>query len=146
MQQLQVVRRVRTASAAPDPMMDLVVLLRETQRLTTDRASSLLSLPEGLDPPATGQRLGQLPTHPCFQVRFPPRIVGIDGAADLHVTNDPHRGCIHHLDRPPLAFLVAHHPGEDRGAVPVVPKFSPLPPLPPFVGGPPPPPPPHHPE
>src|SRR4051794_4595685 len=88
MQQLQVVRRVRTASAAPDPMMDLVVLLRETQRLTTDRASSLLSLPKGFDPPATGQRLGQLPTHPCFQVRFPPRIVGIDGAPDLHVTND----------------------------------------------------------
>src|SRR4051794_40573794 len=95
MQQLQVVCRVRTASAAPDAMVDLVVLLCDPQGLTTDHTSSLLSLPEMFDPTVTRQRLGQLPTPPCFQVQFPLRIVGIDGAPDLHVTNDPHLGCFH---------------------------------------------------
>ena len=42
MQQLQVVGRVRTASAAPDAMVDLHVFLRDPQWLTTDHASSLL--------------------------------------------------------------------------------------------------------
>jgi hypothetical protein len=41
-QQLQVVGRVRTASAAPDAMVDLHVFLRDPQWLTTDHASSLL--------------------------------------------------------------------------------------------------------
>src|SRR5262245_18921669 len=92
MEQLQVVGRVRSASAAPDAMMDLTVFLCEPQRLTTDLTSSLLFLPEIFDPAAPGQRLGQLPTPPCFQVQFPLRIVGIDVTPDLHVTNDPHTG------------------------------------------------------
>jgi hypothetical protein len=45
MQQLQVVRRVWTASAAPDPMMDLAVFLRDSQGLTADPTSSSLFLP-----------------------------------------------------------------------------------------------------
>src|SRR3982751_3743072 len=90
MHQLHVVRRVRTASAAPDAMMDLAVLLCDPQGLTADSTSSLLFLPEIFDPTASCQRLGQLPTQPCFQVQFPLRIVGIDGAADLHIANDPH--------------------------------------------------------
>src|SRR5208282_5331453 len=72
-------------------------------RLTTDHTSSLLSLPEIFHPTATCPRLGQLPTQPCLQVQFPLRIVGIDGAADLHITNDPHLGCCHQLNRPTLA-------------------------------------------
>src|SRR3954451_21267372 len=87
MQQLHVVRRVRTASAAPDAMMDLTVLLCDPQWLTTDPTSSLLFLPERFDPAATCQRLGQLPTQPCLQVQFPLRIVGIDGAPGPHGTD-----------------------------------------------------------
>ena len=45
MQQLQVVGRVRTASASPDAMVDVQVFLCDPQRLTTDHASSLLFLP-----------------------------------------------------------------------------------------------------
>ena len=45
MQQLQVVGRVRTASAAPDTMVDVQVFLRDPEWLTTDDASSLLFLP-----------------------------------------------------------------------------------------------------
>src|SRR5258708_6005784 len=97
MQQLRVVRRVRTASAAPDPMMDLAVFLCVPQELTTDPTSSLLFLPEIFDPTATCQRLGQLPTQPCLQVQFPLRIVGIGGAPDLYIANDPHLGCFHQL-------------------------------------------------
>jgi hypothetical protein len=41
-QQLQVVGCVRTASAAPDAMVDMHVFLCDPQRLTTDHASSLL--------------------------------------------------------------------------------------------------------
>src|SRR6516164_4066175 len=88
MQQLSVVGRVRTASAAPDPMVDLAVFLRYPQRLTADHASALLLFPEVFDPSAPGQRLGQLPAQPCFQVQFPLRLEGVDGAPDLHVTND----------------------------------------------------------
>jgi hypothetical protein len=77
MQQLQVVRRVSTTLAAPDAMMDLTVLLCQSQRLTAGHTSSLLFLPEILDLPVTCPRLGQLPTPPCFQVQFPLRIVGI---------------------------------------------------------------------
>src|SRR5262245_28776482 len=93
MAQLHVVRRVRSASAAPDPMVDLTVLLCDLQGLTTDPTSPPLFLPEILDPAATRQRLGQLPTQPCLQVQFPLRIVGIDVTPDLHITNDPHLGC-----------------------------------------------------
>jgi hypothetical protein len=39
MQKLLVVGRVRTASAAPDPMVDLAVSLCYPQRLTADHAS-----------------------------------------------------------------------------------------------------------
>ena len=39
---------------------------------------------------------------------------------DLHITNDPHFGCFHHLDRPALAFLVKHRTGEDPVAVTVL--------------------------
>jgi hypothetical protein len=106
MQQLHVVESLLTASAAPDPMVDLAVLLGDSQGLTADHASARLFLPEVFDPTATHQRLGQLPTQPCLQVQFPLRILGIDGAADLHVTNDPHLGRGHQLDRPALAFLV----------------------------------------
>src|SRR5271168_1078082 len=95
MQQLRVVRRVRTASAAPDPMMDLAVFLCDPQGLTTDPTSSLLVLPEIFDPTATCLRLGQLPTQPCLQVQFPLRIIGIGGALDLHIANDLHPGCCH---------------------------------------------------
>src|SRR5437763_10905059 len=90
MEQLQVVTRVLTASAAPDAMMDRTILLCPSQRLTAGHASSLLFLPEICDLPVTCPRLGQWPTPPCFQVQFPLRIVGIDGAADLHVTDDLH--------------------------------------------------------
>src|SRR5947209_20514641 len=41
MEQLQVVRRVPTTSAAPDAMMDLTVLLCQAQWLTADPTSSL---------------------------------------------------------------------------------------------------------
>ncbi len=51
MEQLHVVRRVPTASAAPDAMMDLTVLLCQSQRLTAGHASSLLFLPEIFDLP-----------------------------------------------------------------------------------------------
>jgi hypothetical protein len=44
-QQLQVVGRVMTASAAPDTMVDVQVFLRDPEWLTTDDASSLLFLP-----------------------------------------------------------------------------------------------------
>src|SRR5271157_3269043 len=98
-------------------MMDLTVVLCYPQRLTADHTSSLLSLPEIFHPTATCPRLGQLPTQPCFQVQFPLRIVGIDGAADLHITNVPHLGCRHQLDRPTLAFLVAQRTGEDPVAM-----------------------------
>jgi hypothetical protein len=74
MAQLHVVRRVRTASAAPNPMMDLPVLLCRPQRLTTDPTSSPLFLREIFDPTATCQRLGQLPTQPRLQV---PRQAGL---------------------------------------------------------------------
>src|SRR3954466_2018449 len=144
MQQLQVVRRVRSASAAPDAMVDLAVLLCEPQRLTTDPTSSLLSLPESVDPTVTCPRLGQLPTPPCFQVQFPLRIVGIDGAPDLHVANDPHRGCIHQLDRPILAFRALQLTGEDRVAVTVSLEVGLLDPLPTLLPVPSPAPPPHH--
>src|SRR3954454_16129711 len=40
MHQLHVVRRVRTAPAAPDPMVDLAVFLCDAQGLTADRTSS----------------------------------------------------------------------------------------------------------
>src|SRR5271157_5726279 len=86
---------------------------------TAIRTSSLLSLPEIFHPTATCPRLGQLPTQPCLQVQFPLRIVGIDGAADLHITNDPHLGCCHQLNRPTLAFLVPQHTGEDPVAMTV---------------------------
>src|SRR5215471_16104255 len=107
MQQLQVVRRVRSASAAPNPMVDLAVFLRYPQRLTADHASSLLLLPEVFDPSAPGSRLGQLPAQPCFQVPFPLRIVGVDVAPDLHITNDLHPRRGHQLDGPALALVVA---------------------------------------
>jgi hypothetical protein len=45
MQQLQVVGRVRTASAAPDAVMDVQVFLCNPQWLTTNHASSLLLFP-----------------------------------------------------------------------------------------------------
>jgi hypothetical protein len=93
MAQLQVVDRVRTASTAPNPMMDLTVLLCDSQGLTTDPTSAPLFLPEIFDPTATSQRLGQLPTQPCLQVQFPLRIVGIDVTPNLHITNDLHLGC-----------------------------------------------------
>src|SRR3954449_9403387 len=130
MQQLQVVRRVRSASAAPDAMVDLAVLLCEPQRLTTDPTSSLLSLPESVDPTVTCPRLGQLPTPPCFQVQFPLRIVGIDGAPDLHITKDPHLGRYHQRDRPALAVLVRQHTGEDPVAMTVAPEIVLLDPFP----------------
>jgi hypothetical protein len=44
-QQLHVVGRVRTASAAPDPMMDVTVFLCESQGLTTDPTSPPLFFP-----------------------------------------------------------------------------------------------------
>src|SRR2546423_12278477 len=94
-------------------MMDLAVLLCDPQWLTTDPTSSLLFLPERFDPAATCQRLGQLPTQPCLQVQFPLRVVGIHGAADLHIANDLHLGCYHQLDRPALAVLVKQRTGED---------------------------------
>src|SRR5438128_2492911 len=132
MQQLQVVCRVPTASATPDAMMDLAVLLCEPQRLTADHTSSLLFPPEIFDPTATCQRLGQLPTPPCLQVQFPLRIVGIDVTPDLHITNDPHLGCFHQLDRPALAVLVQQPTGEDPVARTVgreIGRFDPFPAL-----------------
>src|SRR5208282_4992827 len=45
MHQLQVVSPVRTASTAPDTMVDLAVFLCYPQRLTANHASSLLFLP-----------------------------------------------------------------------------------------------------
>src|SRR5205823_5713187 len=130
----------------PDPMVDLTVFLRYPQRLTADHASSLLFLPEVFDPTATCQRLGQLPTQPCFQVPFPLRIVGIDGAADLHVTNDLHLRRGHQLDGPALALVVAQRAGEDPVARTVGREIGlpdPSPPLPRVSS---PAPPPHHPE
>src|SRR5262249_16743715 len=117
MAQLHVVRRVRTASAAPSPMVNLTVLLCDPQGLTTDPTPSPLLLPEIFDPTATCRRLGQLPTQPCLQVQFPLRVVGIDVAADLHVSNDPHLGRGHQLDRPTLAVLVPQPTGEDPVAM-----------------------------
>jgi hypothetical protein len=69
MEQLQVVRRVPTTSAAPDAMMDLTVLLCQAQWLTADPTSSLLSLPEIFDLPVTCPRLGQLPCATAFTIR-----------------------------------------------------------------------------
>src|SRR6266540_357390 len=144
MQQLPVVRRVRTASAAPDLMMDLTGLLCDPQGLTADHTSSLLVLPERFDPTATCQRLGQLPTPPCFQVQFPLRIVGIDDAPDLHVANDPYLGCFHQLDRPALAFRIPQPTGKDRVAITVAREIVRLDPLPAFLPVPSPAPAPHH--
>jgi hypothetical protein len=48
-QQLQVVGRIRTASAAPDAVVDVQVFLCYPQRLTTYHASSLLLLPRAMD-------------------------------------------------------------------------------------------------
>jgi hypothetical protein len=133
MQQLPVVGRVRTASAAPDPMVDLAVFLCDSPRLAADHASSLLFLPEIFDPTAACQRLGQLPAQPCFQVRFPPPIVAIDAAANLHLTNDPHLRCRHRLNRPALAFLVSQRAGEDPVAVTLSLEVFLLDPLPALV-------------
>src|SRR5262249_724411 len=127
-----------------DPMVDLTVFLRDVQGLTTDPASSLLVLPEIFDPTATGQRLGQLPTQPCFQVPFPLRIVGIDSAPDLHVTNDLHRRLRHQLDRPALALVVTQHAGQDPVAVTISLEVLPPDPLPTLVRVPSPAPSPHH--
>src|SRR5512135_1472895 len=125
-------------------MMDLAVLLCEPQRLTTDPTSSFLFLPEICDPTATCPRLGQLPTPPCFQVQFPLRIVGIDGAPDLHITNDPHLGCCHQLDRPALAFLVQQRTGEDPVAMTVGREIGRPDPFPTLLRVPSPAPAPHH--
>src|SRR3954447_1140708 len=125
-------------------MMDLAVLLCDPQWLTTDPTSSLLFLPEIFDPTATCQRLGQLPTPPCLQVQFPLRIIGVYGAPDLHITNDPHLGCFHQLDRPALAFLVQQPTGEDPVAMTVTPEVFLLDPLPALVRVPSPAPAPHH--
>src|SRR4051812_38757512 len=144
MQQLQVVCRVRSAPAAPDSMMDLIVFLCGSQGLTTDRTSSFLSLPEEFDPIPTCLRLGQLPTPPCFQVWLPLRIVRIDGAPDLHVTNDLHLGCCHQLDRPALAFLIQQLTGEDPVTSTFTPEVVLLDPLPALVRVPSPAPTPHH--
>src|SRR3954453_1680786 len=114
-------------------MMDLAVLLCDPQRLTAGQTSSLLFLPEIFDPAATCQRLGELPTRPCFQVQFPLRIVGIDGAADLHIANDLHLGCYHQLDRPPFAGRVQQRTGKDPVAVTVFPEVSLLDPRPVFL-------------
>jgi len=130
--------------ATPDPMMDLIVVLCYPQGLTADHTSSLLSLPEIFHPTATCPRLGQLPTQPCLQVQFPPRIVGIDGAADLHIANDLHLGCCHQLDRPALAFLVPQRTGEDPVALSVVREIVLLEPFPALLRVPSPTPAPHH--
>src|SRR5262249_16750671 len=139
-----VVCRIQTASVAPDSMMDVVLIPCEPQGLTTNHASSLLLLPEIFDQPATCLRLGQLPTPPCFQVQFPLRIVGIRGALDLHITNDPHLGCFHQLDRPALAFLVKQRPGEDPVAMTIMLEVLLLDPLPVLFPVPVPTPAPHH--
>src|SRR3954471_20591634 len=65
-EQLRVLRRLRSTSAAPDPMVDLAVLFRYSQRLAADRASSPLLLPEVFAPTVACPRLGQLPAQPCF--------------------------------------------------------------------------------
>src|SRR4029077_13202825 len=106
MDQLHCVAVVLTASAAPDAMMDLTVLLCQSQRLTAGHTSSLLFLPEIFDLPVTCPRLGQLPTPPCFQVQFPLRIVGINGAVDLHITDDLHLRRGHQRNGPALALLI----------------------------------------
>ena len=144
MEQLQVVRRVPAASAAPDPMVDVAVFAGDGQRLTAHQTSSLLSFPEPLDPSATCPRLGQLPVPPCFQVQFPLRIVRVDGAADLDVTNDLHLRCGHQLNGPAFAFLVQQHTGEDPEAVTFWAEVFLLDPLPALLRVPPPAPPPHH--
>jgi hypothetical protein len=56
-QRLQVVGRVRTASTAPDAMVDLQIFLCDARRLTADQASSLVFLTQVFDPTATCQRL-----------------------------------------------------------------------------------------
>ena len=142
MQQLDVVRRVPTTLATPNVMMNVTVLLCQSQRLTADPTSSLLSLPERLDLPVTCPRLGQLPTPPCFQVQFPLRIVGIDGAADLHITKDLHLRHGHQWDRPTLAFLIQQRAGEDPVAVTISREVVLLDPLPALGGVPSPTPPP----
>src|SRR5437868_6446105 len=98
-------------------MMDRTILLCPSQRLTAGHASSLLFLPEICDLPVTCPRLGQWPTPPCFQVQFPLRIVGIDGAADLHVTDDLHLRRGPPLKGPALTLLVPQHAGKDPVAV-----------------------------
>src|SRR5262245_11420883 len=125
-------------------MMDLPVLLCGPQRLTTDPTSSPLFLPQIVDPTATGQRLGQLPTPPCLQVQFPLRIVGIDVAADLHITNDLHLGRGPQLDRPALASLVPQRTGEDPVAMTVGAERGRPEPSPALLLVPSPAPPPHH--
>src|SRR3954462_8665028 len=124
-------------------MMDLTILLCQSQRLTAGHASSLLFLPEIFDLPVTCPRLGQLPTPPCFQVQFPLRIVGINGAANLHVTDDLHLCCGHQLDRPALAFGVKQRAGKDPVAVTVSKEFFLLDPFSALLRVPSPAPPPH---
>src|SRR5258707_4024361 len=125
-------------------MMDLTIFLCQSQRLTAGHASSLLFLPEIFDLPVTCPRLGQLPSPPCFQVQFPLRIVGIDGAADLHVTDDLHLRCGHQLNGPALAFWVKQRAGKDPVAVSVSQEVFLLDPLPALLWVPSPAPPPHH--
>src|SRR5215471_18897643 len=144
MEQLHVVDRVRTASAAPNSMMVLTIFLCRSQWLTTNPTSSPLFLPKILDPTAACQRLGQLPTPPCLQVQFPLLIVGIDVAPDLHITNDPDLGRGHQLDRPALAFLVPQRTGEDPVAMTLGPEVGRPDPSPALVRVPAPAPPPHH--
>src|SRR5262249_1215715 len=91
----------------PDPMVDVPGLLRHAQGLTTYHTPPLLFLPQILDPTSTRKRLFQLPGHPCFQVQFPRRIVGVGFAPYLHMGDDAHLGGFHQLNRPALTFPVA---------------------------------------
>src|SRR4051812_43677353 len=61
-----------------------------------------------------------------------------------HLANNPHRGCIHQLDRPTLAFRTLQLTGEDRVAVTVSLEVGLPDPLPTLLPMPSPAPAPHH--
>src|SRR5207248_664940 len=76
-QHLQVVTRLLTTLTTPNPVVDVPGLLFDAEGLPAHYATSLLLLPEILDPSSTRQSVGQLPGQPLFQIQFPLRIVRV---------------------------------------------------------------------
>src|SRR5262249_46658280 len=116
-QQLQVVERVLPAITAPIPMVDVPDLLFHLQRLPARHTFASLPLAKVFDPATPRKRPTQLPGPPCFQVRFPRRVVRIGFTPYLPPPSCPDTGRLHQPDRPALALAVTDHSGEYPGAV-----------------------------